>query len=414
MTDEQPALSGSVSISGTARVGATLTAATDGWPSDATLAYQWFADGTALPATGPTLTLAPEQLGASITVTVTGTESGYADATATSDAVGPVAAGVLTKATPTISGTVKVGSTVTAHPGTWTSGTAFAYQWYASSVKISGATHQSYTIPAAYRGKTLTVHVTGTLAGYTSSTLGSKRTAAIASGTLRSIAPKISGTAKVGSTLTAIRGSWGSGVRYSYQWLASGRAIPKATHSTFTPTAAQLGKSIIVKVTGSKPGYTTAARISARTHTVVAGTLKWTTPKISGTARVGSTLTAIRGTWSSGTSFSFQWYASGKAISKATRSTLVLTSAQKGARITVRVTGRKAGYTTVSKLSAATAAVTAPATTSSKPARPGDVDCSDFATHAQAQAWFAKYYPYYGDVAGLDSDNDGSACESLP
>lgn len=41
-------------------------------------------------------------------------------------------------------------------------------------------------------------------------------------------------------------------------------------------------------------------------------------------------------------------------------------------------------------------------------------NCSDFSTHAQAQAWFDTYYPSFGDVAGLDADNDMSACETLP
>ena len=49
------------------------------------------------------------------------------------------------------------------------------------------------------------------------------------------------------------------------------------------------------------------------------------------------------------------------------------------------------------------------------PGNPGDTkNCGDFATHAQAQAWFDTYYPMYGDVARLDQDNDGSACDSLP
>ncbi|WP_061962845.1 S-layer homology domain-containing protein [Demequina aurantiaca] len=48
------------------------------------------------------------------------------------------------------------------------------------------------------------------------------------------------------------------------------------------------------------------------------------------------------------------------------------------------------------------------------PSRPADKDCSDFATHAQAQAWYLKYYPAYGDFARLDRDKDGSACDTLP
>jgi hypothetical protein len=41
----------------------------------------------------------------------------------------------------------------------------------------------------------------------------------------------------------------------------------------------------------------------------------------------------------------------------------------------------------------------------------GDVDCSDFDTQEEAQAFF-EMYP--GDPYGLDSDGDGVACESLP
>lgn len=49
------------------------------------------------------------------------------------------------------------------------------------------------------------------------------------------------------------------------------------------------------------------------------------------------------------------------------------------------------------------------------PSNPGNSkNCSDFSTWSQAQAWFNRYYPHYGDVAGLDADNDLIACESLP
>ncbi len=53
----------------------------------------------------------------------------------------------------------------------------------------------------------------------------------------------------------------------------------------------------------------------------------------------------------------------------------------------------------------------------SKPANPGDAkNCTtaDFPTWRQAQDWFNYYYPYYGDVARLDQDNDRIACEALP
>lgn len=52
--------------------------------------------------------------------------------------------------------------------------------------------------------------------------------------------------------------------------------------------------------------------------------------------------------------------------------------------------------------------------TTPAPAQPADVDCSDFATWAEAQDYFGTYYAYYGDIARLDGDGDLIACELLP
>jgi len=85
--------------------------------------------------------------------------------------------------------------------------------------------------------------------------------------------------------------------------------------------------------------------------------LKTATPKISGTAKVGKKLTAKAGTWTKGATLTYQWYAGGKAIAKATKSTFTLTKSQKGKTVTVKVTGAKAGYKKASKTSKATAKV---------------------------------------------------------
>lgn len=86
-------------------------------------------------------------------------------------------------------------------------------------------------------------------------------------------------------------------------------------------------------------------------------TPKSTTPKISGTAKVGKKLTAKRGTWMDGLSYSYRWYANGKVISGATKSTLTLTKSHKGKTIKVKVTGKRAGYKTIAKTSKATSKI---------------------------------------------------------
>ncbi|BDV29860.1 hypothetical protein Microterr_05200 [Microbacterium terricola] len=170
---------------------------------------------------------------------------------------------------------------------------------------------------------------------------------------LTSKTPTISGTPVVGATLTAKPGAWTPGTAFTYQWYANGTAITAAKASTLKLAAAQKGKQITVKVTGKKSGFTSVAKTSAKTLKVAVVA----TPTISGTAKVGKTLTAKPGTWTAKTTFTYQWYASGKAISKATKSTFKLTSAQKGKTITVKVTGKLSGYPTVSKTSKATAKV---------------------------------------------------------
>ena len=80
---------------------------------------------------------------------------------------------------PTISGTARVGEELTADPGEWTIGASFAYQWSADDTPIAGATSSSLTLTSAEQGKTITVTVTGSKAGFTSVSRTSKPTAEI-------------------------------------------------------------------------------------------------------------------------------------------------------------------------------------------------------------------------------------------
>ena len=81
-------------------------------------------------------------------------------------------------------------------------------------------------------------------------------------------------------------------------------------------------------------------------------------PKVTGAAKVGSTLSTTVGTWSvAGAAYAYQWMADGAAISGATASTLALTNALKGKKISVRVIASKLGYPNTASYSAATAVV---------------------------------------------------------
>jgi hypothetical protein len=73
--------------------------------------------------------------------------------------------------------------------------------------------------------------------------------------------------------------------------------------------------------------------------------------------------------------------------------------------------------TSTTTTSTTTTSTTTTSTTipSNQPANPGDSkNCGDFSTYAEAKEWFDRYYPYYGDIAKLDRDDDLEPCESLP
>ncbi|PPF09360.1 hypothetical protein C5B98_16305 [Rathayibacter sp. AY1A5] len=313
---------------------------------------------TTVAATARSFTFTHLAAGATYTMSVSAINAG-GDSGAASTVV-RIGGTALTAATPTVTGTATVGSTLTASAGTWgPSPVALAYQWRANGTAISGATGTTYRPVAGDAGRVITVAVTGSKSGYVSTTRVSSGTAAVTGGAITAATPTIGGTAKVGSTLTAKPGTWGpSPVALAYQWKANGTALSGATSATYTPTGATLGKTITVTVTGSKSGFTAVTKTSAKTSAVVAGTLSAATPTITGTAKVGSTLTAKPGTWGpSPVALTYQWKANGTAISGATSATYKPTSATVGKKITVTVTGKKADYTTATRTSAATAAV---------------------------------------------------------
>ena len=155
----------------------------------------------------------------------------------------------------------------------------------------------------------------------------------------------ITGRAKVGATLTAESGSWGTAeVTLTYRWLNNGKPIRRGTKPTYTLTTADKGDRISVRVTATAVGLPPVSVTSSAVKAY--GALKAKTrATITGTTKVGHTLTAKAGKWSpSGASFSYTWSRNGEPISKATKKTYKLVTADRGAVITVTVKASKKGY----------------------------------------------------------------------
>ena len=162
---------------------------------------------------------------------------------------------------PAISGTAQVGETLTADTSAIAdengmTNPVFTYQWIAGEAVIQGARGSTYQIASEEQGLAIHVWVSfrddeGNVEALTSAgTLPVEpRQNNPAAG-----APTISGTARVGETLTAdisgISDADGlDNVVYGYQWLADDAEISGATSSTYTLTDEELGKAVKVRVT---------------------------------------------------------------------------------------------------------------------------------------------------------------------
>jgi hypothetical protein len=262
-----------------------------------------------------------------------------------------------TVAPPVLSGTAALGQVLSSTEGSWAHApSSYAYQWQrcaadgTSCANIAGATTATYQLTAADVQQVVRSQVSaGNVVG-TSAIAASAASAVVVGPPAETGAPVISGPAGVGKNLSTTPGTWSSQANFAYQWLrcsANGTgctAISGAGASTHVAAAADAGHTLEVQVVATN-GAGAGQALSNRTGVVVALPRARKAPHISGKARVGRRLSAVRGTWSGPPkSYRFQWLrcnargGSCARIHRATRSTYRLTRTDASHRLRVRVT----------------------------------------------------------------------------
>jgi hypothetical protein len=192
---------------------------------------------------------------------------------------------------PTITGTLAVGSLLTAVAGVWNpSPVVLSYQWANNGTPIADALASTYRLGATDVGDVITVAVTGTKSGYLPVTQTSANSATVVAGTFTtSPTPTVTGTRTVGSLLTGATAAWlPTPESITYQWLRNGVEITGARALTYSLVADDAGAYVTFRVSVSLAGYDAAQRVSAAGSIIPGQSYTATAvPTISGTVALG-------------------------------------------------------------------------------------------------------------------------------
>ena len=288
---------GNVTITGTATQNQTLTANntladTDGLGA---ILYQWFSNDKVI-SNANTYTLTQSDVGKKITV-----KASYNDMLGTAESVSSAATTAVANVNDTPTGSVKIdGQTKQMASNTLVDADGLgviSYQWQSNNKDIANATQVTYKLTQADVGNVITVNANYTDAQGTKERVTSSATAKIENvndsptGNM-----SISGLAAQGQILTSVSTLAdidGLGV-FKYQWLGNGTAISGATKATYVLAAADIGKTISVKVSYTDLLGTAESATSQSTIAVVSTKASKGNDLLTGTAK-NDTLSALAG-----------------------------------------------------------------------------------------------------------------------
>ena len=358
----------SLSPAGTVTIADTLTLTPGTWDATYTVQDVWTrcdsnqSNCSQIAPSGNTYTLSQADVGDTISVSeqATNTADNPATSTTVTSNVVTVQGTPVNNTPPTITGTA-AGGTLTEGHGVWSSTpTAYAYQWLSCTgvsastcTAISGATAQTYVVPAASDG--LGYEVMETASNLSGAGSAASSAVLIPPLPVNTVLPVITGTVAVGQVLTASTGAWSNApTTYAYQWQrCSGSplactAISAATAATYTLTSADAGFSTAVQVTATNAGG--SASISSAGAALPSPPVLRAPPSIPGTPQQGQPVTEKAAVWANTpTAVTYQWYVCDSstnncaAITAATARSYTPTAGDVGGTLQLSETASNAG-----------------------------------------------------------------------
>ena len=355
-------LTGTARMEGEATVTSTLTTSATGLPSDASARYQWYADGRAIDgANVDTYVLTPGELGKIVTCQVTDSSGKYSG-NLEAGPVGPVTKKAWDGNSVEISRDFTVGSTATVTCKDYPTGTTLGYEWHRTKdgvdETIEDANDDSLALTADLVDWAVWCRVTASNGSYEVPERDTETLGPVAGRRLTGTVA-VDGNPVYGRKLTASVDGAPDDAVLKYQWCVpntdSGfgvtyEPIDGATGSELLCDVDLIGKTIVCKVTDSSGNY--VGLIVSANLTIAKEVALPPTAKVSGTAKVGQTLTGkVTGlprvpktttemTWEFADSAAGPW----TAIEGANQESLTVPGTALGKYLRLTVASENAGY----------------------------------------------------------------------
>lgn len=264
-------------VSGTAQVGKAVTVNTGSWsPNPNKIRYQWIVDKKPIPgATNKTFRIPGHLAGKQIAAVLTGTRDNYSSAKTMSTILPPIKQGAFKLLRqPTISGTQKVGSTVSVGGADYEPTAKIGeIRWYADKTLIARTKSRFLKVPASASGKRIGALVVGVQTGYKPKHSYAFATTLVGGGKApqqptepteppsgalaQTGAGFVKGGTRLGGLMQVNPGTFSEAVDISYQWTREGTPISGATTEKYRPTASDVGHRLSVTVVArSRSGET--------------------------------------------------------------------------------------------------------------------------------------------------------------
>ena len=250
-------LTGTVRITGTPQVGEWLAANTAALGGSGAYSFQWMREDSPIPgAFGQTYAVQPDDVGAAISVAVTRARS---LGSVSSEPTGPVPEGLAAlRGTVVITGSPNAGQTLGVDTSLLLGSGELSHQWMRGNAPIAGATGPTYAAQLGDQGSTISVIVSraNNYGGVVSAAVGP-------------IAPPlpprltgsvfITGTPRVGQTLTANTANLGGGGTIFYEWRVGGVIVGAGSSLLLADRDARHFVTVTVTREGNSGSVTSAA-----------------------------------------------------------------------------------------------------------------------------------------------------------